>query len=560
MISRFAILKPVARLFLAARRPALLGGMLLALLTALAGMALLGLSGWFITASAIAGLSGAVLNVFLPSASIRLLAIGRTAGRYGERLTTHEATLGILAAVRERLFLGWSTPASARFLRFHPARLLHRLTADIDALESVYLRILVPAFAAIGATLAAGVVLGALSLWLGIAAGLWLIATGLVTLLVASRLAERHARRRAYGIEAIRSRAIDLVSGQTELMMSGRLQAQRAASARADRFAAEADTALNRLDAGMTVVFGAASAILVSATLLAVAALSEAGSIGAPAAVLGLLVALTATEQFGPLRRGALELGRTLLSAHRVGPRLDARRSEACIHEPAQGHAVELSNVTVHHDGSSAAALLAVDLSVDKGEIVAVVGPSGAGKSSLLSLLAGELEIAGGELSHIRATVLTQRTELFEGTIRANLLLAKPSADEQSLREVLAVAGLAREVEALERGLDTRLGEGGSGLSGGQSRRLALARFFLSDAPLWLLDEPTEGLDGATARDVIARIERQARGRTVVIATHMRREAAFANRIAVMEGGRIIEIACREEAAFETALDRLRPD
>ena len=140
-------LRPVLVPFLRAQPRRLAMGAALAALTVLMGMALLGLSGWFITATALAGLQAATaigFDVFMPSAAIRLLALGRTASRYGERLVTHDATFGVLAALRERLFRGWARPDAARSLLARPARLLFRLTADIDALESFYLRLLVP--------------------------------------------------------------------------------------------------------------------------------------------------------------------------------------------------------------------------------------------------------------------------------------------------------------------------------------------------------------------------------------------------------------------------------
>ena len=519
-------LTPILRLFFQQRTVALLLGMALSLITAVAGMALLGLSGWFITITSIAGLSAtaaASLNVFTPSAAIRLLAIGRTFARYGERLTTHDATLSVLAAIRERLFVGWATPTAARSLRYQPSKLLYRLTADIDSLETAYLRILVPAFVAASTTTLVAVALGLLNPWLGLAAGIWLIATSTTALLVAGRFAEKHGRRRAYGVEAIRSRTIDLVAGKTELVMSGQLKSQCDSISKAERYTADADDALNRLDAKLIFLLGGSSTILVAAVLMAVAVLAHWGVIGVPAAALGLIVALTATEQFAPLRRGVLELGRSLLSAQRVSPRLSSLKMESCFAEPADGHAFALAGVTAMHDGSLVSTLTDIELELDRGEIIALVGPSGSGKSSLLGLLAGELQVRSGQIRSIRPTLMTQRTELFEGTIRDNLLLANPSADNQALGEVLAAAGLKHDIDSLPTGLETPLGESGCGLSGGQSRRLALARFFLKNAQLWLLDEPTEGLDGATGRDVIRRIIGQAAGHSVVIATHLRR-------------------------------------
>ncbi len=558
-----ADLKPILRLFLAERRRALLLGAALSAATVTAGIALLGLSGWFITATSLAGLSAAAaitFDVFAPSAGIRLLAIVRTAARYGERLATHDATLSVLAALRERLFRGFAEPGAARTLLHRPAKLLFRLTADIDALDSLYLRILVPAAVAIGAALAASVVLGLMHPLFGLCFGLFLAGAGLALPLIAGRAARKHARRRAHGIEALRSRTIDLVAGQTDLLMAGRLAAQTGIIAAADAYSARADDRLNRVETGLTFGFGLVSTLLLTASLLAVAALAETKVITAPVAALGLLVAFAATEPFAALRRGALELGRTLLAARRIAPRLATVAAQEPLAAALPGYAFSLTQVSAFHENSNARALQGIELALQQGERLAVIGSSGAGKSSLLALLSGELPARTGSIAAAKATLLTQRTELFEDSLRGNLLLANPDANEALLREALAAAGLLADVEAMPRGIDTRLGEGGLGLSGGQSRRLALARLFLRDTPLWLLDEPTEGLDGVTARDVLARLSAMAAGRSLVIATHIRREAAIADRIAVIEGGRITEVSRRGEAAFEKALDRLRPD
>ncbi|MBB2683937.1 ATP-binding cassette domain-containing protein [Rhizobium sp. H4] len=558
-----ADLKPILSLFFAERRRALLLGAALSAATVTAGIALLGLSGWFITATSLAGLSAAAavtFDVFAPSAGIRLLAIIRTAARYGERLATHDATLGVLAALRERLFRGFAEPGAARTLLHRPTRLLFRLTADIDALDSLYLRILVPAAVAIGAALAASLVLGLMHPLFGLLFGVFLAGTGLGLPLIAARAARKHARRRAHGIEALRSRTIDLVAGHTDLLMAGRLAAQRSAIAAADHYAGRADDRLNRVETGLTFGFGLVSTLLLTVSLLAVAALAETNAITTPVAALGLLVAFAAAEPFTALRRGALELGRTLLAAKRVAPRLAAAATPEPMGLPLPGFAFSLAAVSAFHENSAVPALLVSELTLQQGERLAVIGSSGAGKSSLLALLSGELPARTGSVAAVTASLLTQRTELFEDSLRGNLALADPDASETRLREVLAAAGLLADVETMPRGIDTLLGEGGLGLSGGQSRRLALARLFLRDTPLWLLDEPTEGLDGATARDVLSRLTAMAAGRSLVIATHIRREAAIADRIAVIEGGRISEVSRRGEAAFEKALDRLRPD
>lgn len=563
MIALWNVFRPVVALFLAEHRLALAAGAILAALTVFAGIALLGLSGWFITATAIAGLTSAsafAFDVFAPAAAIRFLALARTAARYGERLVTHDATLGVLAGLRERLFRNWAQPQAARILLKRPAKLLFRLVSDIDALDSLYLRVLVPAFVALAIALAVGVALALMHPLLGLTASAWLLLTGFGIPLMAARYAKAPSRRRAQALETLRSRTIDLVAGQTDLAMAGRLAAQQAAVAVADTRLRQADDALNRIETAVIAGFGMASACLLGGTLCAVAVLADAGIISGPVAALALLIALAALEPFAGLRRGAVELGRTFLAARRIGPGLSPLPSPTALLMPEGLRAVHLERVSVCYDGSSLPALEDVSLTLVRGERLALIGASGTGKSTLLALLAQEMDVAAGRAESLPATLLTQRTELFQDSLRDNLRLAEPDADDARLLDVLKVAGLADVVSALPAGLDATLGEGGFGLSGGQARRLALARLLLRDTPLWLLDEPTEGLDQETASDVLQRFEAQMRGRTIIIATHIRREAMLADRLLILERGKITRALRRGDKEFDEALAGLRPD
>jgi ATP-binding cassette subfamily C protein CydC len=440
-----------------------------------------------------------------------------------------------------------------------PARLLFRLTADIDALESLYLRLGVPAIAALGAALMAGVVTGFMNVWLGLALTGWLLASGWGIALWLTRQARPHAMRRAQATELLRTRAVDLVSGQTELAMAGRLNAQRDALAAADQRLARADRALNRLEVRAGAAYSLAGTTTLCAVLLAVGALAGEGEIGAPAAALALLVALTATEPFAALRRGALEAGRTWLAMHRLAPRMTASVSSSDT-SAAIGPDVTLRDVHATHAGSATPALHGLSLRIAAGERVALVGPSGAGKSTVLAVLAGELTPTHGEVQVPPHCLLTQRSELFQDSLRDNLRLADPSADDARLWSVLDAAGLADEVRATSAGLDTALGEGGLGLSGGQLRRLALARLLLRDSLFWLLDEPTEAVDTRTAHDVLRRLAARAEGRTLLIATHLRREATLANRLIRIDHGQLVADLRRGTPAFDAALRALRPD
>lgn len=554
------IRNPVLRQLLLAQPGKLIGGALLAALTAVAGMALLGLSGWFITATSIAGLhaSTAILfDVFGPSAGIRLLAIGRTGSRYAERLVTHDATFAALAAIRVQLFRGWTRPEAASRLLRQPAKLLFRLTADIDALESLYLRLLVPAFTALCVALLAGVALGVMQWQLGLGLAAWLLAAGGGISWVVAQRARRPAIVRSRAIEKLRSGTIDLVAGQTDLVMAGRIDAQCAALGQIDGSLAQADFALQRLETAAGAAYGVAGSATLAGVLLAVAALVQQQMLNVPLAALALLLALTAVEPFAGLRRGALEAGRMLLAMRRLAPRLDSEVPPPPV-DAAPG--LRLEHVSAAHAGSHVAILHDISLHIADGERVALIGPSGAGKSTLLALAARELAPLSGMVSAPRACLFTQKTELFQDSLRDNLRLADPSASDAQLWAALQSAGLDDEVRALAGGLGTMLGEGGLGLSGGQARRLALARLFLHESTLWLLDEATEALNAQTASDVLQRLRARSDGRSLLIATHLRREAALADRLVSLRDGRVVGDARRGTPAFETALAGLRGD
>ena len=563
-----SILLPALRAVLAASSRRMILGAALAALTVLAGMGLLGLSGWFIAATAIAGLqviSALTFDVFMPSAGIRLLALGRTAARYGERLITHDATLAALAHLRERLFRGWAAAQDIRDLLRRPARALFRLTSDLDALESLYLRLLVPACAALGAAVLAALVIGVMAPWLGIALGVWLLAVGVAVTAGLSLRARPPAVRRALITERLRAQAVDLVSGQTELVMAGRLASHCEALQQTDRRLARADRHLHRLDVAAGAVYGVAGSLTLALVLLGVGILADHGRIGTAGAALALLIALSAMEPFAALRRGAVEAGRTWLAARRLSPHCGGVTQQTIRpaeppEPPEPGHALSLRQVSARYPDSPVDALQSVSLTLAPGERIAVIGPSGAGKSTLMALAAGELVPREGTIRSLPHAWLSQRTDLFQDSLRDNLRLAQADADDDTLWRALGSAGLASDVRALHAGLDTRLGEGGLGLSGGQARRLALARLLLQPHTLWLLDEPTEGLDAPTAADVLATLHTLGSGRAWLLATHLRREAVLADRLVLLRGGRIEAEFPRGSPGFDAALAALRPD
>ncbi len=535
-----------------------LGGAALAALTVLMGMALLGLSGWFITATAIAGLVPAValvFDVFMPSASIRLLAVGRTGSRYAERMVTHDATLAVLAALRQKLFLHWARPQAARLLLLRPARLLQRLTSDVDALDNLYLRLFVPAVSALGAALLLAAAYGLMRWWLGLLALVWLLLVGWGIALWQGLRSRKAAVRRAMALETMRAQTVDLVAGQTDLLMAGQLPRQLQQVLRSDARAASADEQLYRTDAAAAKAYGVVSAITLCASVLLMAWLVEQGWINVPVAALGVLLALSALEPFVALRRGAEQAGRTLLAVRRLGPALLAET------EPEIVASLQMpTHQSVVLQGAQLRQLGPVDLIIAPVERLALIGSSGAGKSTLLQMIAGELRAEHGTVTAQPPSWMTQRTELFQDSLRENLRLADPAASDAQLWLVLEAAGLKNDIAALPQGLDTLLGEGGLGLSGGQSRRLALARLLLSPRSCWLLDEVSEGLDAVTAADVLQRLALAAEGRTMIFATHWQREARLADRIVCLHAGKVHSQALRGTPEFEVLIASLRAD
>ncbi|MDO4725069.1 MAG: ATP-binding cassette domain-containing protein [Comamonadaceae bacterium] len=569
-------------------------GLLLACATALMGALLLGVSGWFITGTALAGLSAATalaFDIFVPSASIRFLALGRTGARYAERLVGHAATLDALVGLRERLLRSFAqAPAQApqlaaaqRAWHLQPARLLLRLTRDLDAAEALYLRLALPCAAALAATLAISLWLAWQHLWLGLACWLWFWGWGLGITLWLVRSSSALALAQSRHGERMRQQALELVGGQAELSMAVQFDAALQHWRQRQAQLAALELRLQQRDAAAAAAWQALQALTLAAALLIAAWLVLARQMHVALAAFFVLMAMAGMEPFAALRRGTLEWAACLLAARRLQaplarslaapPATAAAPSAAALPAPEPGLAAQLQQVWLDSDRGGPARLQDCSLTLAEGEVLALVGASGSGKSSLLALLAGELAATRGTVRALPSLGLPQQTALFSDTLRANLNLQQRPLDDAALWAALELVGLKDAIAARPAGLDERLGEGGLGLSKGQGRRLALARLLLAQIPLppqpgagavdaasalWLLDEPTDGLDAATAQALLQRLEPALRGHSVVLATHMRREAALADRLLLLEHGRITAQAVHGTAEFEALLARLR--
>jgi ATP-binding cassette subfamily C protein CydC len=262
-------------------------------------------------------------------------------------------------------------------------------------------------------------------------------------------------------------------------------------------------------------------------------------------AAIGFFASLALTEAVAPLRRAMADLGRMMLAARRVRPGLARQPSMPAPAGPPPGPSgLVLDGLGFRRPGAARAVLAGLSLSVAPGETVALTGPSGSGKSTVLLLAAGLLDPGTGRVLldgrpvpdwdetalRTRLTVVPQRSVLMAGTHREALLLASPGAEDAHLWQALRAVAL-EDVIAAKGGLDFPLGPGGSGLSGGETRRVALARALLRRPAVLLLDEPTEGLDDPTARRVLAGIRAALPDAAILTASHRTAETGWADRL-----------------------------
>ncbi|WP_449370805.1 thiol reductant ABC exporter subunit CydC [Thiomonas sp.] len=563
----------------------MLWGAVAALVTLLANVALMAASGWFIAQMALVGLVGGIMDYFTPAAIIRGAAITRTAGRYIERLVTHEATFRLLQALRVWFYRRLEPLAPARLQELRSADLSSRLISDIDALNHLYLRVLVP----IGVALLGGaLILGMMALYSGRVAAstlLFLLLAGMAVPLLTFRLGHAPGRKLVAQRADLRSAAVDGMQGLGELRVYGGVERQAQRIAVLTDAMIEQQRQLSRATGLSQGLLGlSANLAMWCALLLAVPLVTDASIAPAELPMLALFV-LSSFEAVLPLPLALQMLGETLAAARRVFGILDARPQ---IEEPADMPVPQWENAEVQIDGlrlrypgargEAAWALDGLSLHLRAGERVALVGPSGAGKSTLVQALLrfwdyqeGSVRIGGhdlrawpGEALRAHIAVVSQDTYLFNTTIRDNLMLAKPEATFDEVVAACKAAQLHDFISALPEGYETWVGEAGTRLSGGQARRVAIARALLRNAPLLILDEPTEGLDALTERDLLRDIAQLMQGRTVLLISHrIAALPAAVDRVLVMEAGRVVEtgtpaeLLARQGGAFRALHDAL---
>jgi thiol reductant ABC exporter CydC subunit len=504
-------------------------------LAVIAGAVLVGLAGYLICRAAE---QPPILSLTTVMVAVRVAALTRPVARYAERLSSHDLAFRALGNLRARVLARIEPLAPAGLEGYRDGELLSRMVADIDQLQDLALRVLLPVgVAVVASTVVVGGVL-VVSPAAGVLLGVGLAAAAVLGPLVAARVVTRSQRRQAALRARLTADLVDALDAADELWLNG--ADGRAAAAVADDDRALVQVALrDARGAGAADAIGVGAASLTALAVLAATTAAAGRGAFDPLLVAPLtLVAVGAFEAVLPLSVAARQLPAVLAAGRRVLELVDRRPEVADPVRPAPAPAgpvgVTVDRVVVARGPDRRRVLDGVSLRLPAGARMVVAGPSGTGKTTLAQLLVRFLERRGGDArigardlrehrqADVRAAVLlsAQEPHVFDSTIRANLLLARPDAGERDLQRALANARLGTWVASLPDGLETVVGERGRALSGGQRHRLALARAFLADPAVLVLDEPTAHLDSATAEGLLDDLWREAGERSVLLITH----------------------------------------
>jgi ATP-binding cassette subfamily C protein CydCD len=481
-----------------------------------------------------------------------------------ESWVAHDMAFRLLADMRVKLFRKLDRLAPAFLLRRRSGDLVHLATEDVELVEYFFAHTIAPAFVAVLVPTAVLTLLAAFH---------WSLALALLPFLLIVAVSPVLFRGR---IDALGNRARDVLAGlsaQTvELLQGlGEILSFQAGDLRRRRFLEGCDEHHEvRLEfyrhlSRHTMVTEICMSLGVLAVIMAAVPLVAAGTVDPAYVPLLSLAALSAFLPISEVADVGHQLADTFSATQRLAaveaepvPVTDGERSWRGGSDPVE---VRFDGVTFRYPGTQAAALDDVGLEIAAGSTTALVGPSGAGKSTLAQLLMrfwdpqqGTVRIEGEDIREYRLDelrraigIVSQETYLFNDSLAGNLRIARPDAGEEELLRAVEQAELKDLVERLPDGLDTQIGEGGHTLSGGQRQRLSIARAFLKDAPVLILDEATSHLDSISERAVHKALHALMRHRTTLIIAHRLSTVREADRILVLDRGRLVETGRHEE-------------
>ncbi|SEH85205.1 ATP-binding cassette, subfamily C, CydC [Rheinheimera pacifica] len=528
------------RSLLQSRGKAWLLALLLGLVTLLAAVTLLALSGWFISAAALAGLAsvGAYgFDYFRPAAIIRLCAIGRTAGRYAERLTSHYAALGLLKDLRVHSFTALAQqPHSNR----HSADTLQHLVGDIDLLDQFPLKVIAPWLWACSLTALV------LLFWYLLAPTLLIYAAPCLLLalalpLLTVRRGKALAQQDTRSTTQRRTQLLEPLSMLTSLLLWQRWADKISQFGALDQAYIRLQLRQQQLISRTALVQQSLLALSLLALLWQGNALVAANSLSVPLLLAAMLALWALHEVLLPLCQSFVALGLSSAARDRLN-RLTYVSTPTQFNkpEPATPLSLNVCQLSARQNGALSGPSQ-VSFNLQSGDVLLISGASGSGKTTLLQALANQLAFSGDinlnglpyaewQLSNTLG-YLPQQPDLFDLTLAQNLRLGAPDATEQQLWQVLDDVALSDWAKNQPQQLDTVMGEYGAAVSGGQARRIALARLLLTQRPVLLLDEPFAGLDPDSTAHVLKSLLQHQHNGLLVMVSHQQLNVPHAKQL-----------------------------
>ncbi len=531
---------------------------LLAFLALASAVGLLVVSAWLISR---ASEQPPILHLQVAIVAVRAFGISRGVFRYAERLVGHDAAFRSLTNVRVAVYERLERLAPAGLGAYRRGDLLARLVGDVDSSADLIVRVGLPTASGLAAGGLAVLIGWAILPAAGIALLALLVVAGLVSPALSAGLGQRAQRARAAAEGRLAGQVVTSLATAPELLAYGVVDSAVAQ-------VAGTDAELTRLERRSAAASGIGQALSTLATGLTIAACLGLGVTavrqgrldGVWLAALAL-IPLAMADVLSGLPAAALARARVAGAARRIFEVIDAPDpvpAHAAVETGPIGAArpaMELREVSARYPGAATDAVTGLDLDLPPGRRIALVGPSGAGKSTVATVVlrlldhrTGSYRLGGSDVrdrseESVRevVTAVDQSSHLFDTTIEENLRLANRAASPADLRSALERAALTEWVDSLPAGLATRVGAHGSGVSGGEAQRIALARALLADRPVVVLDEPGEHLDAAMADEVTAAALAATEGRSVVLITHRMAHTGDCDEVLVLIEGRVAQ-------------------